>query len=29
MVPLSTAGDFRVHTYISGSIYVDVWGYVL
>lgn len=29
LVPLSSLGDFRIHTYFSGSIFVDVWGYVL
>lgn len=28
LVPLSTAGKFRIHTYLNGSIYVDVWGYI-
>jgi hypothetical protein len=29
LVPLSSLGEFRIHTYFSGSIFVDVWGYVL
>jgi hypothetical protein len=29
LVPMSAAGKFKIHTYLSGSIYVDVWGYVL
>jgi hypothetical protein len=29
MVPLSAAGNFKIRTYFNGSIYVDVWGYVL
>ena len=28
LVPLSAAGKFRIHTYLSGSLYVDVWGYL-
>jgi hypothetical protein len=29
LVPLSAAGKFRIHSYIAGNIYVDVWGYLL
>ena len=29
MVPLSTAGKFKIHSYISGNCYVDAWGYVV
>jgi len=29
LVPLSAAGKFKIHTYITGQIYVDVWGYLL
>jgi hypothetical protein len=29
MVPLSTAGKFKIHSYISGKVYVDAWGYVI
>jgi hypothetical protein len=29
MVPLSAAGKFKVHSYISGNCYVDAWGYVV
>lgn len=32
-VPLATTGtdprSFKIHTYVSGAIYVDVWGYLL
>jgi hypothetical protein len=28
MVPLSTAGKFKIHSYITGKVYVDAWGYV-
>ena len=28
LVPLSAAGKFRIHSYIAGNIYVDVWGYL-
>jgi len=29
LVPLSSAGKFRIHNYFSGQIYADVWGYVI
>jgi hypothetical protein len=29
MVPLSAAGKFKIHSYISGNCYVDAWGYVV
>ncbi len=29
MVPLSPAGKFKIHSYISGNCYVDAWGYVV
>ncbi|GAC1324533.1 MAG: hypothetical protein NVS2B16_07330 [Chloroflexota bacterium] len=29
LVPLSAAGKFQIHTYLTGQIYVDVWGYLL
>jgi hypothetical protein len=28
MVPLSAAGKFKIHSYITGKCYVDAWGYV-
>ncbi|GAC1641450.1 MAG: hypothetical protein NVS4B2_30970 [Chloroflexota bacterium] len=28
LVPLSAAGKFKIHTYFTGSVYVDVWGYL-
>ena len=28
LVPLSAAGKFRIHTYLTGQLYVDVWGYL-
>jgi hypothetical protein len=28
LVPLSSVGKFLIHTYFTGSIYVDVWGYL-
>ena len=28
LVPLSSAGKFKVHAYFAGTIYVDVWGYL-
>jgi hypothetical protein len=28
MVPLSPAGKFKIHSYITGKVYVDAWGYV-
>jgi hypothetical protein len=28
-VPLSSEGRFQIHPHLSGSVYVDVWGYVL
>ncbi|GAC1522149.1 MAG: hypothetical protein NVS2B16_29900 [Chloroflexota bacterium] len=28
LVPLSAAGKFKLHTYFTGSVYVDVWGYL-
>ncbi len=28
LVPLSAAGKFRIHSYINGNVYVDVWGYL-
>jgi hypothetical protein len=28
LVPLSSAGKFKLHTYLTGQIYVDVWGYL-
>ncbi len=28
LVPLSGAGKFKIHTYLTGQIYVDVWGYL-
>jgi hypothetical protein len=27
MVPLSPAGKFKIHSYITGGVYVDVWGF--
>jgi hypothetical protein len=29
MVPLSAAGKFKVHSYISGHCFFDVWGYAV
>ncbi len=29
MVPLSTAGKFKIHSYITGGVYLDAWGYVV
>lgn len=29
LVPLSSAGKFKIHTFLTGQIYVDVWGYLL
>lgn len=29
MVPLSAAGKFKIHSYITGNVYVDAWGYVI
>jgi hypothetical protein len=29
MVPLSSAGKFKIHSYITGRVYVDAWGYVV
>jgi hypothetical protein len=29
MVPLSPAGKFKIHSYITGHVFVDVWGYVV
>jgi len=29
MVPLSPAGKFKIHSYITGKVSVDVWGYVI
>lgn len=29
MVPLSPAGKFKIHSYITGRAYVDAWGYVV
>ena len=29
MVPLGSNGKFRIHTYFSGQIFVDVWGYAV
>lgn len=29
LVPLSSAGRFKMHTYFTGSVYVDVWGYLM
>jgi hypothetical protein len=29
LVPLSAAGKFSIHSYLTGDIYVDVWGYLL
>ena len=28
LVPLSAAGKFKIHSYLTGQIYVDVWGYL-
>jgi hypothetical protein len=27
MVPLSPAGKFKIHSYITGKVFVDVWGF--
>jgi hypothetical protein len=29
MVPLSAAAKFKIHSYITGKVFVDVWGYVI
>ncbi len=29
LVPLSSAGKFKIHSYITGSVYVDVWGFLI
>jgi hypothetical protein len=29
MVPLSAAAKFKIHSYITGHVFVDVWGYVV
>ena len=29
MVPLSAAAKFKIHSYISGHVFVDVWGYAV
>jgi hypothetical protein len=29
MVPLSAAGKFKIHSYISGRCFVDVWGFAV
>jgi hypothetical protein len=29
MVPLSTAGKFKIHSYITGRCFVDVWGFAV
>ncbi len=29
MVPLSAAGKFKIHSYITGRVYVDAWGYAV
>jgi hypothetical protein len=29
MVPLSPAGKFKIHSYITGHVSVDAWGYVV
>jgi len=29
MVPLSSAGKFKIHSYITGRVYVDAWGYAI
>ena len=28
MVPISATGLFRIHSFITGQVFVDVWGYV-
>ncbi len=28
LVPLSAAGKFKIHSYITGNVFVDVWGYL-
>ncbi len=28
LVPLSAAGKFKIHSYITGNVYVDVWGFL-
>jgi hypothetical protein len=28
LVPLSVTGKFSIHSYLTGDIYVDVWGYL-
>jgi hypothetical protein len=29
LVPLSSAGKFKIHSYITGNVYVDVWGFLI
>jgi hypothetical protein len=29
LVPLSVSGQFSIHSYLTGEIYVDVWGYLM
>jgi hypothetical protein len=28
LVPLDATGKFSIHSYISGNVYVDAWGYL-
>jgi hypothetical protein len=28
MIPLSAAGKFKIHSYITGNVFVDAWGYL-
>ena len=29
LVPLSSAGKFKIHAYFTGKVYVDAWGYLI
>jgi hypothetical protein len=29
MVPLSPAGKFKIHSYLTGRVYVDAWGFLV
>jgi hypothetical protein len=28
LVPLDATGKFSIHSYITGNVYVDAWGYL-
>lgn len=29
LVPLSAAGKFKIHSYLTGKVFVDVWGFLM